>query len=536
METVEISKLDEFRKLKSKADVADFLGISEKKLIMILYVNKVNAYYDTFELPKKNSKDMRKINAPQDILKIIQSKLKEVLTELYLEKSQKSATGFLPEKSIVDNAEVHLDSNCVLNIDFKDFFDQINFGRIRGLFIKKYNLDANAATIISQLLTLDGKLPQGSPSSPIVTNLICSKLDKNLEKFARQHNIRYTRYVDDLTFSTTSTSFPNSVCMINDKKQIEVGDALMKIIDFNGFLINENKIYYSTKKKRQEVTGLVINQKLNVKREYLRNLRVLMHKTKKKKENNESIETYRSQILGKINFLKMVRGADDSYFNHFAYNYNRLYGEHFSEVDRKRDISTWLFNRIYAIDTYEVFEKIENIPIHKYEFGNGTGFNLQNYGFITCEHVIKNVRRFDFLKITNHHEIVDFKVNSENLVTDKVQDYACYKQTYYGRQFLQANPNFSYRIQETVYICGFPAFNFRYGSKVTIKSARITGQKYCQGRFLYVVDSIIEKGFSGGPVLDSDGKVIGIITNGGLELENPVFGFIPINNLIERLL
>src|SRR5699024_7070708 len=110
--------------------------------------------------------------------------------------------GFIPGKSIITNARIHRNKRLVVNIDLKDFFPSFHFGRVRGFFEKNkyFLLSREVSTIIAQLTCYKGSLPQGAPTSPIITNLICQILDYKLLKIAKKYKTDYSRYADDLTF------------------------------------------------------------------------------------------------------------------------------------------------------------------------------------------------------------------------------------------------------------------------------------------------------------------------------------------------
>src|SRR5690606_21971561 len=142
----------------------------------------------------------RKILAPDDKLKTLQSRIAGLLSKLY--EPRKPAKAFIEGRSIVDNAAAHCRKSFVFNVDIKDFFPSITFGRVRGLLISKpYSLSAETATVIAHLSTVSGVLPQGSPCSPVISNMICSSLDRELHSLARKYRATYTRYADDITFS-----------------------------------------------------------------------------------------------------------------------------------------------------------------------------------------------------------------------------------------------------------------------------------------------------------------------------------------------
>lgn len=163
-----MSPLEKLKSAVSLNDLAYILGYQPKKLSYILYVIKEEDKYTKFEIPKKNGKT-RIIHAPTDQLKHLQRRLADLLNQCFseLSESQKKSLshGFRKEHSIVTNAYNHKNKRYVFNVDLKDFFPSINFGRVRGFFIKSHNfsLKEKAATIIAQIACYHNVLPQGSP-------------------------------------------------------------------------------------------------------------------------------------------------------------------------------------------------------------------------------------------------------------------------------------------------------------------------------------------------------------------------------------
>ena len=325
---------DQFVNLQTFKDVAHLLELDHSHLIYHLYIRKrIGNQYNKFKISKKSGGN-RVILAPTTGLKVIQQKLNYILQLVY--KSKPSVHGFMPQKSIVTNASPHTKKNFVFNIDLEDFFPSINFGRVRGLFIAHpYNLPPPVATTLAQICCFEGRLPQGAPTSPIVSNMIWAKMDNQLQKLAKRYKCFYTRYADDITFSTYVRVFPTTLARSNSYGQIEIGNQLNKIIEENGFKINSKKIRLLTKNNRQEVTGLTTNEFPNVKRSYVRQIRSMLHVWRKyglKAAEQRFLEKYDRKhrspfkdrpsyqliLKGKIEFLGMVRGQKDPIYIQFC--------------------------------------------------------------------------------------------------------------------------------------------------------------------------------------------------------------------------
>lgn len=266
-------KMRGFDEIKTRNELADFLNVPRKQLSYVLYIKGVDNLYTSFELQKKNG-GVRKINAPLKELKDIQRKLAQALYD-HMEKKRRRKSnvshGFEKGRSIITNAEIHRNKRFVLNIDLENFFESIHFGRVRGYFNKNNNflLPLEVATVIAQISCYEGKLPQGAPTSPIISNLICEILDYRLLKIAKKYRVNYTRYADDLTFSTNDKKFLNL--------QTEFYEEISKEIIQAGFKINEKKRRLQYSNSRQVVTGLVVNEKINVNRIYYKETRAMAH-------------------------------------------------------------------------------------------------------------------------------------------------------------------------------------------------------------------------------------------------------------------
>lgn len=265
-----------FNTIKSRSDLADYLNIPPSKITYILFKRGVDSYYTEFEIPKKSG-EPRRICAPTGDLKGVQRQLADALWEH--QKSVYEELGIKPNishafekgKSIITNAKIHRNKRVVVNVDLKDFFDSIHIGRVCGFFEKNkhFNLPHEPAVTIAQLACYQGKLPQGAPTSPIITNLICQVMDMHLLSLAKRYRLDYTRYADDITFST------------NDKAFLERWDLffseLEKKVKKAGFSINEKKTRITYRDSKQVVTGLVVNKKISVDHAFYRKVRAMAH-------------------------------------------------------------------------------------------------------------------------------------------------------------------------------------------------------------------------------------------------------------------
>lgn len=312
--------------IQSRNELADFLNIPRSKLTHILYVMTPDSYYSTFEIPKRNG-NTRTICAPSGDLKALQSKLSNLLW-LYQKSIWDSKSinpnishAFEKGKSIITNARIHRNKRYILNLDLENFFDSFHFGRVQGYFEKNryFKLPHEVAVILAQLTCFQGRLPQGAPSSPIITNLICQSLDFRLLSISKKFKLDYTRYADDLTFSTNDKHFI--------EKQEDFFTEINAIIKSAGFSINEKKTRLQFKDSRQEVTGLIVNKKLNVNHSYVRKTRAMAHQLYTTGEYLiDGIPGTINQLEGRFSFIDQLdhynNTLDPQEIKHDVFNLN----------------------------------------------------------------------------------------------------------------------------------------------------------------------------------------------------------------------
>lgn len=278
-----MSTLKKNQAARDISDLAALLGYSKQTFSYIVYGVNRDSQYKKFKI-KKRSGGRREICAPQSRLKLLQRKLSEKLYECVKEISEKQnrknsfSHGFVPERSIATNAQVHRNKRWVFNIDLNDFFPSIHFGRIQGILVKDsaYSFNPTIARIIAQICSLDEGLPQGAPTSPIISNIVTRPLDLRLVALAKKYKCIYTRYADDITFSTNQKIFPHQIAFLDELGNTKISDELNKQVSDSGFSINVKKTRLQSKKDRQSVTGLIVNKRVNVTREYRKYVRAMV--------------------------------------------------------------------------------------------------------------------------------------------------------------------------------------------------------------------------------------------------------------------
>ncbi|MBM7067288.1 reverse transcriptase family protein [Actibacterium sp. 188UL27-1] len=297
-------------------DIADAMGITLGELRFLAYdraVSKVS-HYHRFQIPKKSG-GTRILSAPMPRLKRAQYWLLDNIVNQI--EPHDAAHGFRAGRSILTNAKPHMRQAVVVNYDLKDFFPSIGYRRVKGLFAALGYAEAQAA-IFALLATeadrtevvLDGQtwhvaggervLPQGAPTSPAITNLLCRQLDRRLTGTARKLGATYTRYADDLTFSFAT----------DDTTALRSLDwAVGEIVLDEGFNLNDAKTRTMRRHTRQEVTGITVNDGLTISRKERRRFRAYLHNVEQGRDMGSFGSGHpKNSALGYAQFLTMVHG------------------------------------------------------------------------------------------------------------------------------------------------------------------------------------------------------------------------------------
>eukprot|EP00913_Durusdinium_trenchii_P013426 g12607.t1 len=304
-------------------ELAEAMGISVSELRFLAYGRRTSTttHYVRFAIPKKTG-GVRNISAPMPRLKRAQEwVLAGILENVEL---NRAAHGFRRGRSIVTNATPHVRADVVVNVDIEDFFPTITFRRIKGVF-RNLGYSESVATILAMLCsepdtaavridnrnyhvaTSERYLPQGAPSSPALTNIICRGLDARMAHNAGKLGFTYTRYADDMTFSSSGEANRQTGRLLRRVKHI---------VEAEGFRLHPDKSRVQRKGRRQEVTGLIVNERVNVSRKTLRRFRAVLFQIERDgpagKHWGNSPDVL-SSIEGFANFVAMVdpeKGAD----------------------------------------------------------------------------------------------------------------------------------------------------------------------------------------------------------------------------------
>ena len=547
------------------------LGLPYVELKTLLYPHPP---YKSFVIKKRNSTS-RLINEPRRKLKDLQAILLAYLYE-HAASMKPCVHGFTPGRSIVTNANTHCSpkTRFLLNIDIEDFFPSITFYRVRGILQSKpFAFSYSVATVLAQLTTFNGVLPQGAPTSPLLANLACRSLDGELMNLARRHRATYSRYADDITFSFSvvrSESLPANVCSF-DSGILTLGEELKAIFASHSFRINPNKSRLSSRLHRLEVTGVTINKFPNVKRKFVDTIRGGLHAWKvygyalaqtewekrvidgmgkdyehrpwKRQTRIRGVPKLKNVLWGKLLYLRMVRGSDDALYMRLAKRYNALCKGELSKgafVCSSLPVDSVVRTRAGSEDAVFLieWEGDYKIDLNTTEMitGQGTAFAYMDVGLVTCNHVFefsgelvgKHARKNEFVHTAVDSKDVDnAKLTITNPMTgnswkgkvvrrDKDYDLAII-------QFDDENPpshhyfqgrGTSIQVTEKGILIGFP--NHSPGKRANYLEEHVLNRYPRSGldRFDITGSGSIRKGSSGGPFVDESYRVAGVAQEG----------------------
>lgn len=383
--------------LKNFDDFSEYLNMEPKKLGYMLYKMRRDKLYYSFSIEKKSG-GKREISSPVLQLKKLLYIIKLGLEDIY--KPNQVAHGFIKERSIVTNAKKHIGKAWIVNIDLEDFFTSITVQRVYGLFrAKPFSLEKSIASYFANILTFNDVLPQGSPTSPIITNMICFKMDRMINEYCKRNGVVYTRYADDLTFSSDMYS---NFDKIYDFERDSISERLESIIEKNDFKVNVLKTRYSFHHQHQEVTGLKVNKKTNISSFQKYRIRAMLHAWDKyglrkstehymKKrdivgEYKGYIKTYKNELRGLIAYAKMVLSSNNDFYYNSAFKFNELSKETYFHLHHSEEAI--YDNATFSLNRFDKDGLIESQSV---------AFYAEGY-FYTCLHNVYNKDGFELLE------------------------------------------------------------------------------------------------------------------------------------------
>lgn len=485
--------------LADEAALLAYLELGAGELKKIWYYRR--RMYRHFSIAKGPNK-VRMISAPDERLKFLQRKLADKLTELY--RPRNPVHGFVAERSIKTNALAHLHRRFVVNIDLKDFFPTITQHRVEGM-LSSLGIDARVAEIIARICCNNAHLPQGAPSSPVLSNMICFRLDRQLMSIAKETRCIYTRYADDITFSShqpPTALFESTLPSAGRFSPELFALKLRDIFQQNGFSINPDKAHYADRNSRRIVTGLKVNELLNVDRRYVRNMRAALHSIEalgikhaekifhQKYGGSHSLAAH---LQGKISFLTHIKGQSDPVVRSITLRFNKCFPTRPIKVT---PTPAEIRNRaVWVVDHAEA---------------QGTAFFLKGVGLVTAAHCVEGTDEVHVLHPSKPANTFRATVRTRH----EHRDLAILDHQISPAEFFELDPvSRAIATGDPMTAVGYP--DWAPGDPLNIRPGCVSALTVKSGLQLIEVTQKLTRGMSGGPLLDVDDAVAGIIYKGG---------------------
>jgi len=489
--------------LADEACLLAHLGLSPKELKKIWWYRE--RMYAQFSIGKGGGK-LRQITAPDKRLKILQSKLAPLLDQLY--RIRNPVHGFVPDRSVKTNAEAHDRRRFVVNLDLKDFFPMITENRVKGL-LRSLGVDGRVAEIVARLCCFNSHLPQGAPTSPVLSNMICFRLDTELLRAAKTARSIYTRYADDITFSSfqpPAPLFEGALPAVGRFSPDTLAPSLRETFAGNGFLVNPDKAHYADRNSRRIVTGVKINAGLNVDRRYVRHIRALLHSVEElglddaqqKYADTGGRGVIAEHLRGKISYITHLKGKTDPVVRSLATRFNKNFGARpitlAPTIEEQRDRAVWVIE--HAGNNGE----------------QGTAFFLKDVGLVTASHCVEGTNDFTVYhpsKPSNQFQVTVVRRCAH-------RDLALLGHTIHPTDYFELeSATQPVAVGNAVTAFGYPGFG--PGDKINVRGGSVTSLPIKSGVQMVEVSQELAQGMSGGPIVDAHDAVVGIVHKGGPE-------------------
>lgn len=487
--------------MSSKSELLKHLGVSPSELKKIWWFN--HRMYSHFNISKKSGKP-RLISAPDYRLKMLQQKIARSLSRVY--NPRNTVHGFVHDRSVKSNAESHLRRRFILNADIRDFFPTITEARVLGL-LESIGIDTDVAKIISRICTNKSCLPQGAPSSPVISNMICFRLDKDLMEFSKKNRLLYTRYADDITLSSFQ---PPTALFEGDRPDAgklqpeKLSNEFASIIKSNGFELNPEKIHYADKNSRRMVTGIKINEGLNVDRRFVRNIRTALLKVEINGVAAAEAELtahfgrrckIQTHLQGKISWVGFLKGQSDPVFRGLAKRYNASFPANPIKIHPTK--AEVLDRAVWVLET---------------DSDTGTAFFLKGVGLVTAAHCVNGASKIEVFHPTRTANT--FNVRVQHICTNR--DLALLSHSIPSTDYFELDEFGGLPATgANTTAAGFPSYG--PGDRLNIRPGTISSLTVKHAVKLIEVTQKLSQGMSGGPLMAQDHTVMGVIHKGGPE-------------------
>jgi RNA-directed DNA polymerase len=493
--------------LKSAKAFYAFLGVGtgERK-----FLEKHAAYrYTQASIPKRRG-GKRTLLVPERRLKFFQRKTLKLLEELHSPRAP--VHGFIKDRGAITNANAHQKRPYLLNLDLQNYFGAITRRRVRGM-LEALGLEAEVAVAVCSICVTRDQLPQGAPTSPILSNMVAYRLDRELMNFAKAHRLRYTRYADDISLSSyalPTALFEEGVPVQGTLSVKQLSASLRSTIVSNGFEINPGKIWFSGPKSRKEVTGLIVNEFTNVKRNFVRNLRASLHKVetmgvapaeKAYQKRYRTAAPLEQVLRGRLEWIAQVRGRSFSAYRTLAKRFNN----HFPN------------SAVLILPTYE---EIAERAVWVLEFfvgdvcEQGTAFFLDGVGLVTADHVLEK------LPASEHADLYRPSAPNKKFKATPSSRRCAHRDLLILDHDVPIGDQLSLPVatspelrQDDIIALGFPGYG--PGDQLGMRRGHIIGRATKHGVKLIEVSATLSAGISGGPIVNNRYQVIGIAHRGG---------------------
>jgi len=493
--------------LKSANAFYAFLGVGagERK-----FLEKHADYRYTLALIPKRRGGTRVLLVPERRLKFLQRKTLHLLQHIH--SPRVPVHGFVKDRGAITNANEHQTRPHLLNLDLRNYFGVITRARVLGM-LKALGLEDEVAQAVCSICITRNQLPQGAPTSPILSNMVAYSLDRDLINFAKTHRLRYTRYADDISLSSyaqPTALFEGGVPLPGRVPVEKLSASLSSAIRSNGFQINPEKAWFSGPKARREVTGLIVNEFTNVKRTFVRDLRAALYKVETmgialaEEDYRKRYKTKSSLvhvIRGRLEWIAQVRGRSFSAYRTLAKRFNQQFPDS-------------------ALPILPTYEEIAEKAVWVIEFfvgdvcQQGTAFFLEDVGLVTADHVLEHLPPGEHAVLYRPGEPVKkFKAapSSRRCAT---RDLLILEHDVPSTDHLNLSVATSpEHTNDDIIALGFPAYG--PGDELGKRLGHIIGRATKHGVKLIEVSTILPSGISGGPIVNDRYQVVAIAQRGG---------------------